>query len=321
MMRAWLIGSLLALTGIVLAGESALADPVLKSQVVVERDAVRLGDLFSDLPKGSDPNAEVARAPAPGQRVTLDASALMGIANSQRIGWRPSGRFDKAVVERAGQTISSGAIREAVLAALMEHGLAPGADVALDNERPQITVASDRKATVRAEAVTFDPGKPRFELTLVAPADGGESAERVRIQGKVFRMVDVPVPVRPIANGEVVRARDIQMARLRADQVGATHINDPDKLVDKSARRVLPAGQPVRVSDVANPVLVPKNSMVNVKIASNRLTIVMQGKALEDGSEGEQVRVLNTRSNKIVQGTVNAKGEVVVLTSYSMVSN
>ncbi|MBI3515351.1 MAG: flagellar basal body P-ring formation protein FlgA, partial [Proteobacteria bacterium] len=110
-------------------------------------------------------------------------------------------------------------------------------------------------------------------------------------------------------------------ARLRADQVGATHINDPDKLVDKSARRVLPAGAPVRVSDVSAPILVPKNSMVNVKIASSRLSIVMQGKALEDGAEGEHVRVLNTRSNKIVQGTVNGRGEVVVITSYSLVSN
>jgi flagella basal body P-ring formation protein FlgA len=134
-------------------------------------------------------------------------------------------------------------------------------------------------------------------------------------------MVDVPVLVRPVARGEIIRARDIQMVRLRADQVSPTHINDPDKLADKGARTVLPTGQPIRVSDIGPPVLIPKNSMVNVKIASQRLSIVMQAKALEDGAEGETVRVLNTRSNKIIQGTVNDRGEVVVITSYSMVSN
>ena len=320
-MRALLIASLLALGTLATVATAAFAEPVLKPQVTIDRDQVRLGDLFAELPKGSDAAAEVARAPAPGQRITLDASTLMGIANGHRIGWRPAGRFDKAVVERAGQIIGTATIREAVLTALTAHGLPPSTDVVLDNERLTITVASDRPAAVRVEAVSFDPSKPRFEVTMVAPADARDGAERVRVQGKVMRMVDVPVLVRPIAAGEVVRSRDIEMARLRADQVGATHINDPDKLVDKSARKVLPAGAPVRVSDVSNPILVPKNSMVNVRIASSRLTIVMQGKALEDGAEGEHVRVLNTRSNKIVQGTVSNRGEVVVVTSYSMVSN
>jgi flagella basal body P-ring formation protein FlgA len=316
-MRAWLLGSLL----LAATAAGALADPVLRPQVVVERDMVRLGDLFADLPSQCDPKLDVARAPAPGQRVTLDASTLLTIATSQRLAWKPSGRFDKVVVERAGQTIGSAAIHEAVLQALADHGLPPNADIALDNERLQITVPAERPASVRAESVTYDPNRPRFEVTLVAPADDREGAERVRVQGKVYRMVDVPVPVRPIGPLEVIRGRDIQMVRMRADQVGPTHINDPDKLVDKSARRVLPAGQPVRVSDISNPILVPKNSMVNVRIASARLTIVMQGKALEDGAEGDQVRVVNTRSNKIVQGMVNSRGEVVVTTSYSMVSN
>jgi flagella basal body P-ring formation protein FlgA len=111
------------------------------------------------------------------------------------------------------------------------------------------------------------------------------------------------------------------MVRLRVDQIAATHVNDPDKLVDKAAKRVLPAGQPIKVSDISMPLLVAKNSMVNVRIASNRLNITMQGKSMDDGAEGDTVRVVNTRSNKIVQGTVNGRGEVVVITSYSLASN
>ncbi len=314
-MRAWVIGSVLLLA----TAAGALADPILKQQVVVERDMVRLGELFADLPKGVDAKIDVVRAPAPGQRITLDASALLSIATTQHLTWKPTGRFDKVVVERAGQIIGSKAIHEAVMQALVDHGLPPSSDVALDNERLQFTVAADRSAGLRAESVIYDPTKPRFELTLVAGDD--RDGERVRVQGKVYRMVDMPVPVRPIAPLEVIRGRDIEMVRLRVDQVGPTHINDPDKLVDKSARRVLPAGQPVRVGDISAPVLVPKNGMVNVKVASARLNIVMQGKALEDGAEGESVRVLNTRSNKIIQGVVNGRGEVVVTTAYSVVSN
>jgi flagella basal body P-ring formation protein FlgA len=319
-MRALLIAALvLVASGL---GGAARAEPVVKPQVTIEGDMIRLGDLFAGLPAAIDPNTEVGRAPAPGQRLTIDASTLLNIANSQRIGWRPTGRFDRAVVERTGQVIGAAAIHEAVVRALTELGMPANADVALDNDRQQMTVASNRPATVRVEAPLYDPTKPRFEVTLIAPADDND-AERVtiRAQGKVFRTLEVPVLVRPVAAGEVIRARDIEVVRLRADQVGPTQINDPDKLLDKSARRVLPAGQPIRVSDIAAPILVAKNNLVNVKINSTRLSIVMQGKALEDGAEGDQIRVVNTRSNKIVQGVVSGRGEVVVTTGYSVVLN
>ncbi|MBV8168297.1 MAG: flagellar basal body P-ring formation protein FlgA [Alphaproteobacteria bacterium] len=316
-MRAFLIATVLVLA----AATAALADPVLRPQVTVEHDVVQLGDLFGDLPRTANPAVEVARAPAPGHKVTLDAAALMNIATANRIGWRPNGRFDKAVIERAGQVIAQATIHDAILRALAEHGVPAGAEVSIDNAQP-VVVPADKPAAVRAENPVYDPAKPRFEITLVTPADDRDGGERsTKITGKVFRMVDMPVLVRPIGVGEVIRARDIEMVRLRVDQIAATHVNDPDKLVDKAAKRVLAAGQPVKVSDVAMPLLITKNSMVNVRIASNRLNITMQGKSMDDGAEGDTVRVVNTRSNKIVQGTVNGRGEVVVITSYSLASN
>jgi flagella basal body P-ring formation protein FlgA len=320
-MRA-LLNAAAVLVAVSLSIGAALAAPVLKPQAVVEHDMVRLGDLFAELPAAIDPTIEVMRAPAPGQHLALDASTLLNIATSQHVAWKPNGRFDRITVERAGQVISPSAIHDAVLRALVEAGMPEGADLTLDNDRLQLVIATDKPSTVRAEAPLYDPAKPRFEATVFAPADAPE-AERVtiKVMGKVIRMVDVPVLVRPVAAGEVIRARDIEMTRMHAEQVAATSINDPDKLVDKSARRVLPAGQPIRVSDVSAPVLVAKNNLVNVTITTSRLSITMQGKAMEDGAEGDTVKIVNTRSGKIVQGVVSGKGEVVVTTSYSVVSN
>ena len=320
-MRAMLNAAVILMAAC-LSSVAAMAAPVIKAQVTVDRDMVRLGDLFAELPAAIDPAIEVAHAPAPGQRMTFDAATLLTIATSQHVGWQPSSRFNQVVVERTGQVIGAAAIHDAVVAALVAAGMPDNADVALENDRVQLAIAADQPATLRAEAPLYDPAKPRFEATVYAPADAPD-AERVtiRVVGKVFRTVDIPVLVRPIATGEVIRARDIQMVRLHADQVGPTNINDPDKLADKSARRVLPAGQPIRVSDVGAPVLVIKNNLVNVTINTARLSIVMQGKAMEDGAEGDTVRVVNTRSSKIVQGVVSGKGEVIVKTSYSVVSN
>jgi flagella basal body P-ring formation protein FlgA len=302
-----------------LSAAVAWAEPVLKEQALVEHDMIQLGDLFANLPPAIDPSIEVGRAPAPGMRLTVDASALLNIANSQRIGWHPGSRFDHVIVERAGQVISPAAIHDAVAKALAKLGMPQGAEIALDNERLQITVPSDRPATVRADAPLYDPTKPRFEVTLIAPADDIETNRvSIRTMGKIYRMADVPVLSRPVATGEVIRARDIEMVRMRVEQLGATAINDPDKLVDKAARHVLPAGQPIRVSDIQSPVLVAKNSIVTVKVQTARLSITMQAKALDDGAEGDTVRTINTRSDKIVQGVVSGRGEIVVTTAYSV---
>ncbi len=63
------------------------------------------------------------------------------------------------VVERAGQVIGPAALHEAVVRALTQLGMPANADVALDNDRLQMTVASDRPATVRVEAPLYDPTK------------------------------------------------------------------------------------------------------------------------------------------------------------------
>src|SRR5271169_5313808 len=107
-MRALLIAAVLLMASGL--GDGVRAEPVLKPQVTIERDMVRLGDLFAELPPAFDPAIEIARAPAPGQKTTFDASALLAIANSQHLTWRPTGRFDRVVVERAGQVIGAAAI-------------------------------------------------------------------------------------------------------------------------------------------------------------------------------------------------------------------
>lgn len=297
----------------------AVAAPQLRSPITVDRDVVLLGDLFSDLPADVNANAEVARAPQPGRTATIDADRLLSIASANGLAWRPAGRFEKAAVERSGQVIGIEAIRAALSRALLAQGMPPDADVMLDNEQLRVTVANDRHATVGIEQLSYAPQRDRFTATLVAPADG-PNPERVRVQGRVQHTVDVAVPVRAIQVGEVIKPQDLQFLRLRREHVGKTHVTTEEQLVGRSARRALAASQPVRSGDLANPNLVTRNNMIVVKVASDRMSLAMQAKVLEDGAAGDVVKVLNLRSNKIIQGTVTAPGEVTVTTTYSMAS-
>lgn len=218
-----------------LVGVSADA-AALKARAVTDRAEITLGDLWADLPEDVAQRS-VMPAPAPGQKVTIDAVRLAAIAEANRIDWISSSTADRVVVERTGL------------------------------------------------------------------------------------MIQVPVPLRPISQGEIIRASDLGFQQLRADRVNRMVITETAHIVGKTAKRALAAVQPVRANDLGPTLLVAKNSLVTVKLNSGKLVLVMQGKALDDGAAGEAVRVLNTRSNKIIQGMVSGPGTVTIDGDHALAVN
>jgi flagella basal body P-ring formation protein FlgA len=51
-----------------------------------------------------------------------------------------------------------------------------------------------------------------------------------------------------------------------------------------------------------------------MKIETPLMSLSAQGKALQDGTQGETVRVMNTQSNRMVEGIVDGPGSVVIRT-------
>ncbi len=109
--------------------------------------------------------------------------------------------------------------------------------------------------------------------------------------------------------------------RIRIDRAGNMVVSDPDRLIGRAAKRMLAAQEPIQVAAVAPTVLVPKNSIALARVLSGRVLITMEGKALDDGAQGDTIRVANPRSNKIVQGIVTGPGEVTLLSTLSLAAN
>lgn len=110
-----------------------------------------------------------------------------------------------------------------------------------------------------------------------------------------------PALARPVAAGEALTAGDFS---------GAAPSIAP--LLGKEARRFLPAGAVVRVTDVREPVLVSRNSAVRMQFVKGPLTISADGRALSDGAFGESVRVLSLQSRTTIVGVVAGEGLVLV---------
>ena len=282
---------------------------VLRESIIVNSNVVRLGDLFTSA--GEKADAAVAYAPEPGKRGIYDARWLYRVARAYGLDWRPMGARVQAVVERESQVIGRQEIEDHILAALLDKGVGEGMQVVLGNRLMRIHVAGDSNAMVAVEDVVFDSRTGRFTAILLAPTEG-PSAKRYRVTGRLFKIAEVPVLVRGMLPGEIITAADIQWIKIRTARLGVNTILNANSLIGKAPRRGLRAGLPVRVTDVRRPILVPRGGLVTMILRKPSLMLTAQGKALENGSNGDTIRVNNTQSNKVVEAVVIGVGKVSV---------
>ena len=322
---ALLTAVLLLPTASAAGGESAAlsrsagqAKVVLRESVSVKSKLVRLNDLFSGT--GEKADIAVAYAPVPGKRAIFDSRWLYRVARAYGLNWRPLGLQDQIVIERESQVITREEIEDHIRAALIDRGADPNTKVELSNRMMRLYVASDAAASVGVEDVSYEPRTGRFTAILISPA-GDPGATRTRVTGRLHRETDVPVPAKRILANEVITERDIKWVKVRQNRLPRGVIVDINELIGKSPKRWLRAGIPVRAANVQPPILVPKGSLVTIYLKAPRMMLTAQGKALENGSDGDVIRINNTQSNKVIEAEVTGVAKVAVLLPGKIVMN
>ena len=136
--------------------------------------------------------------------------------------------------------------------------------------------------------------------------------ERVRMTGRAFRTVDVPVLRNRVLRGDVIREDNLQWVKMKAERVQHDIIVDASDLIGKTPKRGVRAGHPVRGADVTRPLLVEKNSLVTIFHKVPNMMLTAQGKALQSGADGDVVQIKNGRSNQVIEAEVIGPGRVAV---------
>jgi len=294
-----------------LAAATEVAAPVMmKSHVIVDGPVVLLSDLFEGT--GTQGATAIARAPAPGKQVEVSARWLAAVAKAYGLPWQPTSRLDRAVVERASQVIDSQRIETEMLDALARQGVTGRLSLVLDQAGVRLDLPSDAEPSLSIASLSHDPANGRFTALIVAPATGIPLA-KANISGRVVAMTDVPVLRRRVEPGEVIRKGDIEWSSTRADRLGRDIIVDAQNLVGMSPRRPIRPGDTVLASELRAPVVVAKNSLITIRLDSPRISLSAQGRALEPGASGDVIRVMNTKSNKIINAAVVDSGTVRVV--------
>ena len=295
-----------------LAGIDAaeLGRPTLKLKSQVASDAVRLGDLFDNI-DAEKAQIRLDQAPAPGNIITYQPSQLAAFARNYGLDWKPQTYLDKVVVERPGQLVSRTTVDAALRNAMAAKGVTGDIEFEIASRAYQLFVSEVQAPTVAVELSHYDPDSRSFIAEFRAPADEPR-ADRVRVAGRAYSMLDVPVLNRRMLPNEIIRTSDLTLVKMRAGPLLANNVTTVEDLVGRTPKRPLQAGQPIRNVDVGAFTLVQRNESVTLIVRTKAMTVTAQGKALDDGVEGQTVRVQNPKSNRTVEGRVTAPGEVTV---------
>jgi flagella basal body P-ring formation protein FlgA len=288
----------------------ANGEPVLLNTTVsVDADVVTLGDLFSGLDERAD--TPIARAPEPGRQARLSAQWLSRVATAYRIDWRARSRAEEATVKRSSQRLDSGVLTTVLAEAVRERTRSSRHSIVLDNPNLSMVLPTTVPGTAIVAGLSYDPSNGRFSANLVAP-DRDSPLASLTVTGRAVEMLEIPVPARRLGRGDIIRERDIEWVTLPGNQVNRNHVIDLDRIVGQSVRRSVRVGDPFRATDLETPVVVEKNSLVMIRLKTPRLSLTAQGRALDDGAQGELIRVVNTNSRTTVSAVVVAEGVVRV---------
>jgi len=285
----------------------------IKPDVTVNRYAVRLSDLFTSVPTEID--RDIAQAPLPCRPAVYNEMVLNKLADTYRLDWQPEPNANHVTVASACTRITGDMIREEVISKLKADGSTKDRsfEIAFDGRNLEVDLPIEQVPDFKLENFSYDPTNKQFHADLTAQTPRGPSV--TPISGRVSIKRSVPVLAHRLEGGTTIGAADLDWIQVPEDRVTADVVTEANQLINHEVRRDTAEGDLLRSRDVIPPRLVQRGSLVTMRIETPYITVTAQGKSEQDGAEGETVRVINTQSNRVIEGVVTGPGIVEIHTA------
>jgi flagella basal body P-ring formation protein FlgA len=294
--------------------EEAVAAPVLRAAINVTGDLVRIGDVVDNA--GTAAQIAIYRAPDLGTTGSLPTAQVLSVLRAHQVIGVDTKDLKSISVTRLARTLDAKDIETQVARALeRRNGLGDAANLSLTFDRDVQTVQLDasNSGALQPASVRYEPRSGRFDVSFEIVNDASVPT-KLRFTGTAVETVDAAVLARGLERNEVLKSSDVLIERRPKSEVG-NDVAGRDSAVGMQARRQLRAGQALRTTDLVKPDLVTRDQSVTLIYESSGLYLTIRGKALEGGTEGDVVNVLNLQSKRTVSGIVVGRGQVSVAIS------
>ena len=294
------------------SGDDTIAAPVLRDNVTVTGDVVRIGDVIDNA--GVAAQIAIYRAPDLGTTGTLPTAQVLSVLRAHQVIGVEAKDIKQVSVTRLARTVEAKEIEQDIAHAL-EHrgGLGDAANLTLtfDRDLQDVQLDASNSGAMQPVATRFEPRSGRFDVTFEVADDSGTAATRLRFTGNAIETVEAAVLTRNVERNDILKSSDVVIERRPKADVGGDAAGR-NHSVGKQMRHPMRSGQPLRSADLVKPDLVQRDQEVTVIYQSAGLYLTTRGKALDSGAEGDLVNVLNPQTKRTLSGTVSARAQVTI---------
>ncbi len=158
----------------------------------------------------------------------------------------------------------------------------------------------------------FAPGSRASGSTTVNVRCAAPVTWSILVPVRIERYTRVVVVKRPLNRQQVIQPGDVALERQEISNLAGSYLTETSAVVGFASKRRLVPGQVMTSAHLTAQQLVKRGQEVTLYAVRPGLTVRMKGEAMEDGTEGQRIRVRNRSSKLVVEGYVEPSGAVRV---------
>ncbi|EGA69514.1 flagellar basal body P-ring biosynthesis protein FlgA [Vibrio sinaloensis DSM 21326] len=166
--------------------------------------------------------------------------------------------------------------------------------------------ATDCPSGMQASSTSTNPNASNITVLVECPDENW----RVYVPVRLTRTGPQVTLIAPLSRGQIISARDVTISMVDLQRYRRQGFSTIDAVIGAKTKKNLRSGEIIEENDIC---VVCRNETVTIKAVKSGMVITTKGVAMTDGSHGEQIRVKNSKSNRIIEGRVTGISEVTVV--------
>lgn len=155
------------------------------------------------------------------------------------------------------------------------------------------------------------PAQPIGRVTVKVRCEG-TSPWTVFVPGQVRLYRDVVIAIRPLKRESVLGEADLSLVERDVGLLNQGYLTSLEQALGKKLTRTLLPDQVLAPLHLQQAEVVRKSDQVVISARSGTINVRMPGEALSDGAPGEQIKVRNLSSQRVIRARVIGPGQVEV---------
>lgn len=261
---------------------------------------------------------KLGSTPTPGNSIVLTKDLLrMRLAatgsNFNGIVWNIP---DSIKVTTSSQSVSEQAlIDKAIVAIENQAGLKVSkGDLSITPIGSVQDVLTPNGSIMLSSNVTYGIHYNRPTAVQVVVTVNGQVFARKNLTFDVKLYQNIAVATSPMSPGEILTTDKLRYERMDIGSLALGYFTDINKVQGLMVKRSLSPGMVVTELMVNKPMLMKRGNIVNIIARIGSMEVTTSGLAMQDGIEGQLIRVQNINSTKIISAKILDASTVQVLT-------